>query len=114
MSDLALMEVDLLARVELGRGVGTAAAEAARALAVAKFLDQLAKAGLSVSSVASATLVVERLGAATALVDWHERAGFSVRFRVTATADTGRVFAHEETVFVAPHDARLERRSSRA
>jgi hypothetical protein len=83
-------------------------------LAVAKFLDQLAKAGLSVSSVASATLVVERLGAATSLVDWHERAGFHVRFRVTATADTGRVFAHEVSVFVAPHDARLERRSSRA
>lgn len=108
VGDLSVIEMDLLAPAD---ATGSAPARVARALAVAKFAEQLAKAGLARDHVRAARLVIERLAPTTSLVEFQERSGFQIRFRATVTADTGLEFAEERIVFVAPHDARLERRS---
>lgn len=117
------MQVDLLPAVRDhgGRGLeatpvsppaSTSPEQAARSLAVTKFHEQLAKAGLRPSTVASARLRLERLAPTSELLDGAVRQGFFVRFEVTAKADTGRLFVADEVVFVAPHDPHMERQAA--
>jgi hypothetical protein len=106
------LTIDLLSRVESGPHEAGTAEAAARALAVSKFHEQLAKSGLPVDCVAAASLVLERI--ASASTSWSHpgaRAGVPVRFRASVTTDTGRTFVSEATLFVAPHDPTLEQRS---
>jgi hypothetical protein len=112
VTDLRRMEIDLLSVPD--SAMVLTPDEAARVLAAAKFLDQLTKVGFSVTRLASATLVLERLAQVTALAGCYARPGFNVLFRASVTADTGRVFTSEDVVFVAPHDPRFEQRSTRA
>jgi hypothetical protein len=80
-------------------------------LARIKFAQQLSKAGLDSSRVKNARLCIERRSDGRSVPGQHFRNGYSVRFHATATADNGRRFECEKTVFVAPHDSSLERRS---
>jgi hypothetical protein len=97
--------LDLLAHVGKPRDL----LESAHALAVREFADQLAKSGLDSSKVAHACLRIEQLAADRR----SERSGWNDRFLVTATANTGRRFECEVITFIAPHDRRLELRSTR-
>jgi hypothetical protein len=108
--ELEEAEFDLLAEHSSARALVTSADQ----LAVREFADQLAKSGLDRSCVTAARLHVERVTASSEVVDIRLRVGSSYRFRARATADTGRTFERETIIFVAPHDARLERKSARA
>ena len=87
---------------------------AARNLAASKFADQLRKAALELHNLNEARLTIERLPDDRSVPGQHFRCGYNLLFRATATADTGRQYEQEKIVFVAPHDPRLESRSTRA
>ena len=107
--ELASAEFDLLAEREVFANDDIFAG--AGDLAVREFADQLGKAGLDRSQVAKARLHIEQLSAVCNEIYGEERGGWNYRFRVTATADTGRTFESETIVFVAPNvpEAWLER-----
>jgi hypothetical protein len=88
--------------------------DAAVRLATGKFREQLEKAGLPLSLVRAATLNVS-LGAEKVRdrINDHDAEGHIATFRVTAKLDNGRDLERALSVFVAPHDPRLEFRSSR-
>lgn len=83
-------------------------------LAASKFADQLGKSMLDLRNVQVARLTIERLPDDRSVQGHHFRSGYNLRFRATATADTGRRYEQVKVVFVAPHDPRLESRSARA
>ena len=111
VAEHAVLKFDLLS------ATGSTGSPETRAnhLASLKFSEQLRKSGLDRANVREATLLIERLGAVERLVaGGHRRLGFDVRFEVTAIADGGRPFHREAVMFVAPHDASIERQSARS
>ena len=83
--------------------------------AVGKFEDQLRKIGVPRRRVRRAWLTIRRLpGAIQGSVNDHPISGHELCFLAGAVMDSGLCFESEKTVFVAPHDARSERRSARA
>jgi hypothetical protein len=105
------LEVDLLQR---SGEPDSPTGHAVRA-ATAKFEDQLRKAGVARAHVAKAWLAIrKRPGRVQGSINGHPRLGHDVCFLAGAGMDSGLRFECEEVVFVAPHDAGLERRSGRA
>ena len=100
--------------------LATAAVEAtptnfAVRLAASRFRDQVQKAGLDLARVPEARLLITRSPTARGgQVNGHARAGYEVKFVAMARSDRGRTFEREKSVFVAPHDPAVERRSGRA
>jgi hypothetical protein len=110
VSELAHLEIDLL-----GEAADLPTPECrARRLAGVKFREQLGKAGLPATTVARATLTIDRGEPSVQLAGERARAGFTMRFRCCVTADNGRTFEHTKDVFVAPHDPRFELQSRAA
>lgn len=106
-----VVKIDLLGRDELGHGVR----EVARWLAVNAFTDQLAKNGLRPSSVAYAHLDIRTIPfPVNRLVAGVHRRGNYVAFDVAAVPYEGEIHRGTRTVFVAPHDPKIERRGSSA
>lgn len=111
VGNLERAEFDLLSSEA---GISSNAITAARNLAASKFADQLRKAALDLHNVKEARLIIERLPDDRSVPGQHFRSGYNLLFRATATADIGRQYEQEKIVFVAPHDPRLESRSTRA
>jgi hypothetical protein len=83
-------------------------------LARQRFSEQLAKAKIPLSFVREAQLTVDRSDSPTrGFVSERAVEGHVFRFSVRAVSDRGAVFEVQASVFVAPHDAKLERRSAR-
>ena len=83
--------------------------KAAYRSAIAKFLDQLAKAGLAPSQLREARLVVERTGGPVAhSVNGYPSTGHDVRFTAEAVLTGGRVHRASRVLFVAPHNPEAE------
>jgi hypothetical protein len=94
----------------------TASAPVAAAiqLAAQKFREQMEKAGLSISSAREARLNIARLSdSQRGVVNGQVCAGHNVRFVARLVSNYGRTYESEMSVFVAPHDAANERRSTR-
>lgn len=109
---LSNADFDLLAR-PFGAAVDDPLAAAA-GLAAAKFQQQVQKAGLSLSLIRSARLHIRKLPEPVdEIVNGRPTSGHKVRFCATAVMDNGRMHERERTLFVAPHDARHEYRSTR-
>ena len=84
-------------------------------LAVQKFHEQLAKHGLNRSCLHAASVSVEWLPLTVAgQVNSHQTTGHQVRVSASAVTDRGRRYQSERSFFVAPHDPRIELRSTRA
>ena len=106
------LHIDLLAPVA---GVAGSSCAFAVATAVAAFEDQALKAGLARSQVQKAWLTIRQLpGSLGCNVNGQLCNGYNILFSVGAVADTGRQYAHEKIIIVAPHNAAIERRSTRA
>jgi hypothetical protein len=103
--DFETLDFDLLADP-----LGQRLSDATHRLAVDRFMEQLAKAGLDRSNVADARLRIVRGHQTTR----RQHEGWDVHFVALAVADSGRQFECRKTVFVAPHDPTFERRSARA
>ena len=87
----------------------------ARRLAAQKFAEQIAKAGLPRSWFREARLDISksaepRFGA----VNDRSCSGYDVRFLAHAVTDLGRTYDTTLSIFVAPHDPKVELRSARA
>ena len=86
----------------------------ASGLARQRFSEQLAKAKIPLSFVREAQLTVDRSDSPTrGFVNERAVEGHVFRFSVRAVSDRGAVFEDQASVFVAPHNAKLERRSAR-
>jgi len=112
LGDVEELKIDLLSG-----SVGTsqpAPVTAAIELAVQRFAEQVEKAGLSVSCVREARLEITKLpGSQRGAVHGHISVGNHVRFVARVVSDYGKTYEGTRTVFVAPHDASVERRSTR-
>jgi len=110
--DLGELRVDLLERAASDPNTPL---ELAVQSAAAKFDEQCQKARLAQSQIREAWLAITRLpGFVRGPVNGHTCDGHSLRFAVRAVTDLGRCYEKEQVVFVAPHNAKLERRSTRA
>jgi hypothetical protein len=86
----------------------------ARRLATQKFAEQIAKAGLPrpwlrEAHLSAAKSAVEKPG----VVNGRTCPGYEVIFRANAVTDLGKVYESTMSVFVAPHNPKIELRSTR-
>jgi hypothetical protein len=110
IEDLVELRIDLLvpASGEAGSPPG-----AVTHAAVAKFDDQLRKAGLDKRRIREAWLTIRKLPERVdGTLDTRGRAGHRVAFLATAVMDNGRQYERERFAIVAPHDPSRETRSS--
>lgn len=111
IDDLTQLRIDLLA--ETVDSADTPLAIAVRT-AAAKFKDQVFKAGLAPSNIREASLTIQKMpGSIAGSVNGHGCEGHNVNFTAEAATDNGARYRHEHIVFVARHDADVERRSAR-
>lgn len=86
-------------------------AERARSL----FREQVQKAGLPLSAVAEASLVVSKSPLVGSVwLNGRQRPARELAFVVRAETDLGRAYERERAVQAAPHDPAIETRSTRA
>ena len=109
--DLAELQIDLLApkctESDSPRGV-------AIRTALAKFEDQLRKAGLAKSDLRQASLKLKKLDVPVeGSVNGHLCSGFNLSFSCNVLTKGGKHYEREQTVFAAPHDAKIEIQSAR-
>jgi len=110
VSDLPELRFDLLAVTDTR---GDTALGIAATRAIEKFAEQVDKAGLPLSQVGKASLVIARLSELVhKTINGRVCRGFMVVFQAHAVMDNGRRFSAEKTVFVAPHNAAVEFKSS--
>ncbi len=83
-------------------------------IAVAKFEDQRLKAALASSQIREALLTITQLpGLVSGEINGHSCPGFNVSFLVAAVMDDDKRYERKRVVFMAPHQAAIERRSKR-
>jgi hypothetical protein len=110
VADFGELEFDLLAR---GGDLNTPLA-AAKQLAATKFADQVRKGCLEPARIREARLsIIKRPDLKTGSVNGHPCVGHDVYFRANAVMDNSKRYEKERVLFVAPHDPRVELRSSR-
>jgi hypothetical protein len=84
-------------------------------MARARFAEQLAKAKIASSFVREAHLSLTRAPELTrGVVNDRWCDGHTFTFTVRVVSDRGKTFEDNASIFVAPHDATIERRSTRA
>jgi hypothetical protein len=87
----------------------------AASLAVQRFREQLAKAGLPKEWFHEAYLEIAKLPERRAnFVNGWNRSGYDVSFQARTVTDLGRAYGKTTSIFVAPHDPKIELRSTRA
>jgi hypothetical protein len=88
---------------------------ASRRLARATFERQMMHARAPRSALREARLEISRSAAPRIdAVDGHDRQGHDLTLRVSVTTAHGQTIERQTTIFVAPHDPALERRSTRS
>ena len=103
-------DVDLLEVPSAARSTPVAAL---RATACDRFQEQLAKAGIAVQRLSSATLQWRRSDLEPFLSVWGPRPGYHVVVEAVAVIPSGRRFRHIVREHILVHDPKLERRSGR-
>jgi hypothetical protein len=92
----------------------SAAMASARELARRKFREQMEKAGIPVSTLREGHLrVTKSPGSRMGLVNGQVSAGHELKFVATVFLNSGKHYANERPVFVAPHNPAIEQRSNR-
>ena len=108
-AQLADARIDLLGTLHRAETAGSAAAHIARS----RFPDQLAKARLPRSFIREAHLTVTRSAEPTrGPVNGRWCDGHTFTFAVQVVSDHGKTFEEESAIFVAPHNATVEQRST--
>ena len=106
------LDIDLLHPE--GNSVGATPVAFATWLAVERFAEQIERAGLSISHLREARLSITKSPVVThGPVNGHVCAGHYVRFAAKAVSQLGTTYERATSVFVAPHDPRVESRSTR-
>jgi hypothetical protein len=87
----------------------------ARRLAAQKFSEQIAKAVLSRERFREAYLDISKSPKSTlGLVNGRSSSGYDMRFQAHVVTDLGKAYDSTASIFVAPHDPRVESRSTGA
>jgi len=87
----------------------------AQRLAKTKFAQQTEKAGVSKSCLRDAYLdITKSPKSKMGNVNGHLCPGHDVTFVARAVTDRGRAYESKLSIFIAPHDAKIELRSARA
>lgn len=68
----------------------------------AKFAEQTRKAGVDVSDLSRAVLVIRRGASSEGMVNGRRVRGFDLHFSVKATSRAGKTYESERVVFAAP------------
>jgi hypothetical protein len=83
-------------------------------LARGKFREQIARQRVPCSFVSSAAVEITKPATRTeGHVNGHVTAGYAVTFSARAESDLHTIYTSAISVFVAPHNAAIERRSTR-
>ena len=110
-AQLANTQVDLLATVDRSDDRLSAVTQ----MAQSRFAEQLAKAKIPVAFVREARLTITRSPEPSrGPVNGRWCDGHTFTFAVQIVSDRGKTFEDKASIFVAPHDATVERRSARA
>lgn len=106
------LDVDLLRSKDTGSNDAITAF--AVQLAVDKFREQAAKAGIPISFLREAWLNIAKSASVTSgAVNGHICRGFDLGFVATVVSDAGKTYEAACSVFVAPHDPKVELRRVR-
>ena len=112
VGDLSELRIDLMA---LTGSEPVSPFRMAVALAVAKFSEQVHKAGLVRGQIREAWLTIRKMPVpVNGCVNGHPSVGYNMAFSVEVVMDWGRRYEREQIVFVAPHNAKVEWQSVRA
>lgn len=111
IADLNRHTVDLLAAELDGNDALTTTA----LIAQRRFREQVIKAGLAVSCIREARLELHRTQRSeTVFVNGLAATGYELTLAARLVSDLGRTYESTKSIFVAPHDPGMERRSTRA
>ena len=109
--DFTMLSIDLLGNVT---DEAITPISVARNRAVARFNDQLIKAGLSPADVSAASLAIHRsLEPVTGKVNGYCCIGYQVIFAAEGTMASGKQYQSCRLAFIAPHNPHYERQSVR-
>jgi len=112
VESIDIVRIDLLAEAE---SADSTPSGFARRLAAQRFSEQIAKAGLSRESFREAYLDISKSAESTVgFVNGRSSSGYDVRFQAHVVTDLGRAYDSTASIFVAPHDPKIESRSTRA
>ncbi len=112
IADVSKLAIDLL-NPAVGATESAPLAAAVR-LAALKFREQLEKGRCDVLVIREARLdITKSPEVSRGLVNGRMTVGHNFLFVATAVTDLGRIYKGEMSVFVAPHDPGIERRSTR-
>jgi hypothetical protein len=113
VEDLDTVRIDLLD--EPPGSVDSTPSGFARRMAAQKFREQIAKAGLPKEWFHEAHLDISRSPESKlGFVNGRSSSGYDLRFQAHVVTDLGRAYDSTASIFVAPHDPRVESRSARA
>jgi len=106
------VRMDLLG--EVAESADSTPSDFTRRLAALKFSEQLARAGVLREWFREAHLDMSKSPEGTrGFVNGRIATGYTVRFQAYAVTDHGRAYERTASIFVAPHDPRIELRSRR-
>lgn len=112
LSDLEHLTVNLLDRQPAAAEMSPVSV--AIAIARQRFLEQMEKASLSLSSLSEASVEIVRLNEPKmGPVNGRTCEGRHFRFQVRAFSKTGKNYKCSRTIFIAPHNPKIEQRSTR-
>ncbi len=107
------VRIDLLG--EVAEGADSTPSGFVRRLAALKFSEQIAKVGLLKAWFREAYLEISKSPESKrGVVNGRSSSGYDLRFQAHVVTDLGRAYESTESIFVAPHDPKIELRSARA
>ena len=113
VGELRELRIDLLCSIE-GTFENTPLGTATK-LAGMKFREQMEKAGIAVSYAQEAYLNIKKLPDSTyGFVNGRRCSGWTFQLAAKVVSHSGFTYEREKSVFVAPHDPQVERRSASA
>ncbi|MGZ4971942.1 MAG: hypothetical protein ACXWDN_04215 [Limisphaerales bacterium] len=114
VENLSIVKVDLLGETIVDT-TESSPSDFARQLAAQKFSEQIAKAGLPRHRFREAYLEISKSPDVTCgFVNGRSCFGYDLRFQARVVTDLGKVYDRTASIFVAPHDPKVESRSTRA
>lgn len=112
IEDIEVLQIDLI-KDSSGCNETTPIAVAKR-LAVIKFAEQTVKAGLPKSYIRESILEIRKSPEIIpGYVNGWLTSGYNVTFVAKTTTDIGKIYERTITIFIAPHNSRVESQSAR-
>lgn len=113
VEEIEVLRIDLLA--EVAACASSRPLDFVHRLASQRFSEQIAKAGLPRAWFRDGWLdLTKSPGSSRGFVNGQSSTGYIVRFQAQIVTDLGRTYGRTASMFIAPHDPKIELRSARA